>query len=90
VPKQTAQVLQILNPRNIIKYIPLPALCGALRYVVHEDISSGGSSPVTGHINDGTRDKLVTDQKEEAGNRHSHITKKRKEKTPQSTDLSLY
>lgn len=41
--------------------------------MVHEDISSGGSSPVTGHVYDGTRDKLVTDKKGGKGNRHSRI-----------------
>lgn len=37
---------------------------------------------MTGHAYDGTRDKLVTDKKGGAGNRYSHITEKRKEKTP--------
>lgn len=57
--------------------------------MVHEDISSGGSSPVTGHAYDGTRDKLVTDKKGGAGNKHSHITEKKERKTP-TTNRPLF
>lgn len=50
--------------------------------MVHEDISSGGSSPVTGHVYDGTCDKLITDKNREAGNRHSHTVEKKERKNP--------
>lgn len=55
-----------------MKHISLPALCGAFRYVVHEDISSGVSSPVICHVYDGTCYKLVTDKRGGVGNRQSH------------------
>lgn len=52
--------------------------------MVHEDISSGVSSPVIGHVYDGTRDKLVTVLKGGVGNRHCHVTK------PNQTKNTLY